>query len=100
MADETFAEAMTHMSSLVNQLIHSLIIGNIQDLTLLMKQLSAHQLIHLEKLIPDHVKRIWVKGLEDDEYYMKLCGAGGGGYMLIYHLNQLPEGEKSILPII
>ncbi|NNF36594.1 MAG: hypothetical protein HKN68_21005 [Saprospiraceae bacterium] len=100
MSDETFAEAMTHMSNLVSQLIHSITIGNIQELTLLMKQLSAHQLIHLDGLIPDQVKNIWVEGLENDDYYMKLCGAGGGGYMLIYGLNKLPQKKESILPII
>lgn len=100
MGNETFAEAMTHMASLASQLIHSLITSNLQDLTILMKQLSAHQLIHLERLIPDQVKRIWIKGLENDDYYMKLCGAGGGGYMLIYCLNNLPQTKESILPII
>lgn len=100
MANETFAEAMTQMSYLVNQLIGSLITNNLQDLTLIMKQLSAHQLIHLERLIPDQVKKIWVNGLENDDYYMKLCGAGGGGYMLIYNLNQLPLEKEKIHSII
>jgi mevalonate kinase len=100
MTDEIFAEAMTQMSVLVNQLINSLLIDDIEDLTLFMKQLSAHQLIHLERLIPESIKILWEEGLENDDYYIKLCGAGGGGYMLIYKINALPESELPILSII
>jgi mevalonate kinase len=27
-------------------------------------------------------REIWRKGLETDRYYLKLCGAGGGGFIL------------------
>ena len=28
------------------------------------------------------VLRIWRNGIESNDYYLKLCGSGGGGYIL------------------
>ncbi len=33
-------------------------------------------------MIPDSFKDIWKKGLDTGEYYLKLCGSGGGGFLL------------------
>ena len=27
-------------------------------------------------------QKVWKKGIETNTYYLKLCGSGGGGYML------------------
>lgn len=49
----------------------------------LWKQLSALQLEHLDEFILDSIRSIWEKGMEHD-YYLKLCGAGGGGMYLCH----------------
>jgi len=33
-------------------------------------------------LIPEHLQGIMKNGLDSGDYYMKICGSGGGGYML------------------
>ena len=33
-------------------------------------------------MIPDSFHDIWLRGIESNEYYLKLCGSGGGGFML------------------
>ena len=33
-------------------------------------------------MIPKNVERLWEKGLETNAYYLKLCGSGGGGFVL------------------
>jgi mevalonate kinase len=38
----------------------------------------------LYPFIPSKVKKIWQEGLDTKSFYMKLCGAGGGGFFLIY----------------
>lgn len=48
------------------------------------KSISQFQLQHMSKMIPAHVLEIWRKGLDSDSYYMKLCGAGGGGSFLVF----------------
>ena len=33
-------------------------------------------------MIPIQFHELWQRGLETNAYYLKLCGSGGGGYML------------------
>ncbi len=46
------------------------------------KRLSTLQLEHLDWLIPTHIRTTWQTWLERDLAYLKLCGAGGGGFFL------------------
>lgn len=46
------------------------------------QQLSALQYQHLSPMVPEHSSRIWKQGLETQAYSIKLCGAGGGGFLL------------------
>lgn len=50
------------------------------------KAISKAQLENLEFLIPGDLKQLWKEGLESDAFTMKLCGAGGGGFMLLHSL--------------
>lgn len=45
-------------------------------------QISAFQLAHFDFMIPDAFKNIWKEGLQSDDFKLKICGAGGGGYLL------------------
>ncbi len=33
-------------------------------------------------MIPNSFHKLWQEGLESNNYYLKLCGSGGGGYIL------------------
>ena len=33
-------------------------------------------------IIPKDFHNIWAKGIESNDYFLKLCGSGGGGYIL------------------
>ena len=33
-------------------------------------------------MIPAQFHKLWKKGIDTNAYYLKLCGSGGGGYML------------------
>ena len=33
-------------------------------------------------MIPTAFHKVWEKGLQTNDYYLKLCGSGGGGYIL------------------
>jgi mevalonate kinase len=45
-------------------------------------KLSTFQFRYLPQMIPDDFKNIWKNGLENGLYTLKLCGAGGGGFLL------------------
>ena len=56
--------------------------GDIKSLFGNTKQLSKVVLNHFKPMIPQQFHELWKKGIETNEYYLKLCGSGGGGYIL------------------
>ena len=44
--------------------------------------LSNFQLENLSHMIPGEFHNIWQNGIDTGDYYLKLCGSGGGGYLL------------------
>ena len=56
--------------------------GNIVSLFSNIKQLSNLVLHNFEPMIPEEFRAIWKQGIETNDYYLKLCGSGGGGYIL------------------
>ncbi len=56
--------------------------GDIKSLFKNTKQLSKVVLNHFKPMIPQQFHELWKKGIETNQYYLKLCGSGGGGYIL------------------
>ncbi|MFV9549997.1 mevalonate kinase [Algibacter sp. PT7-4] len=56
--------------------------GDIKSLFRNTKQLSKIVLNNFKPMIPNQFHELWKKGLETNDYYLKLCGSGGGGYIL------------------
>ncbi|WP_027138410.1 mevalonate kinase family protein [Gaetbulibacter saemankumensis] len=56
--------------------------GDIKSLFKNTKSLSKVVLNHFKPMIPKQFHELWQNGLETNEYYLKLCGSGGGGYIL------------------
>ncbi len=46
------------------------------------KGISQLFLSNFQPMIPKKFEEIWKKGLETNAYYLKLCGSGGGGFLL------------------
>ena len=56
--------------------------GNIQSLFGNLKQLSHVVLDNFKPMIPAKFHALWKNGIDTNDYYLKLCGSGGGGYIL------------------
>ncbi|MGJ8715127.1 MAG: mevalonate kinase family protein [Maribacter stanieri] len=56
--------------------------GNIQSLFGNLKQLSHVVLDNFKPMIPAKFHDLWKNGIDTNDYYLKLCGSGGGGYIL------------------
>ena len=56
--------------------------GNVKSLFGNLKQLSNVVFDHFKPMIPDKFHQLWKQGIETNDYYLKLCGSGGGGYIL------------------
>ena len=56
--------------------------ANFNSLFKNIKILSQLVLKNFKPMIPKDFHNVWAKGIESDEYFLKLCGSGGGGYIL------------------
>jgi len=65
-----------------NNCIKAFLKGEVKELLSNVKELSKFLLEYLNPMIPEKYQRIWKQGLETETYYLKLCGSGGGGYLL------------------
>lgn len=69
--------------------------GETQPLFESLKGLSDLVLQHFSPMIPKALRKLWAKGLSTDDYYLKLCGSGGGGYVLGFTKN-LEQARKQL----
>ncbi len=67
---------------LTNQCITSLIGGDLHTFFDSLNELSDIQLQYMNPMIPYHFQEHWKNGLDTGDYTLKLCGSGGGGYLL------------------
>ena len=56
--------------------------GDIKSLFTNTKQLSKIVLNNFKPMIPEKFHGLWQQGIDSNDYYLKLCGSGGGGYIL------------------
>jgi len=62
--------------------VEDFINGNVKSLFGNLKQLSHVVLDNFKPMIPAKFHQLWQQGIESNDYYLKLCGSGGGGYIL------------------
>lgn len=75
--------------------VEDFINGNVKSLFGNLKQLSNIVLDHFKPMIPIEFHKLWKKGIESNEYYLKLCGSGGGGYILGF-TQDLDKAKKAL----
>lgn len=69
--------------------------GNIKSLFGNLKQLSHVVFDHFKPMIPSKFHQLWQHGIETNDYYLKLCGSGGGGYILGF-TEDLDKAKKAL----
>ena len=69
--------------------------GNFNSLFTNMKILSEVVLENFKPMIPKDFHQLWKKGIESDDYFLKLCGSGGGGYILGFS-KDFQKAKKSL----
>jgi mevalonate kinase len=76
---KTLKEEFIHYN---NACIHSFLNKEMSPLFRNLKKLSVWAYEHFKPMIPESLYKAWKKGLDTNAYYLKLCGSGGGGYIL------------------
>ncbi len=72
------------LSREVNYAIEELLKGQRQRLSHHLWLISKFQWEYFPEMIPTQMRGPWLKGLESGDYILKLCGAGGGGFIIGY----------------
>ncbi|CAI8317045.1 MAG: Uncharacterised protein [Owenweeksia sp. TMED14] len=71
--------------------------GDWDPLFINLKSLSRLALDHFTPMIPNDFHTIWQKGIDSNAYYLKLCGSGGGGYILGFTKN-IEKAQEELSP--
>ncbi len=75
MINEDFAN---YTDACIDNFLH----GDVKSLFGNVKQLSKVVLANFKPMIPKAFHKLWQQGIDTNDYYLKLCGSGGGGYIL------------------
>lgn len=67
---------------LVDDAIHTFLHGQWDLLFDTLHELSLFQFRYFDFMILDAFKNVWLEGLSSDHFKLKICGAGGGGFLL------------------
>ncbi|MEO6132170.1 MAG: hypothetical protein ABIQ02_10000 [Saprospiraceae bacterium] len=76
---------------MVEHAIHFYLAGENRLLEECLSIISQFQREYFTEMIPDHVKKRWDELVNKPGVYVKLCGAGGGGYFMIITSGHLKE---------
>ncbi len=80
-----------HTDACVENFLH----GDIKSLFSNTKKLSKVVLNNFKPMIPEKFHSVWQQGIDTNDYYLKLCGSGGGGYMLGF-TQDLEKAKKAL----
>ncbi len=72
----------TELKQLNDDCIQDFLKGDFAGLFTNLKGLSSFFLQNFKPMIPAHFEKEWQEGIDTNKYYLKLCGSGGGGYIL------------------
>lgn len=69
--------------------------GDVKSLFKNVKSLSHVVLDNFKPMIPSQFHSLWKNGIDTNDYYLKLCGSGGGGYILGF-TEDIEKARKSL----
>jgi len=81
--NKDFADAcQNEFIPLNNACIETFLANDMEAMFKNLSDLSHFQYKNFQPMIPSLYRPLWKYGLQTDDYYLKLCGAGGGGFIL------------------
>jgi mevalonate kinase len=101
-SDKVFKKAVEeNLCALNNLAIQQYLNGEREALFQTYHKLSEFQRKYFIEMIPENCRSIWQQGLETGVFKIKLCGAGGGGFLMgmttdIKQTKYLLKGQDSI----
>lgn len=92
-----FSEMMEkNYKPLMHECINRLIAADWSGMMSALKKLSEIQMLHFSEMIPDNFTALWQQGLKNEHYTLKLCGAGGGGFIMGFASDYIPASQALV----
>ncbi|MFQ3369406.1 MAG: mevalonate kinase [Flavobacteriaceae bacterium] len=79
-----------------NKCVEDFLNGDLGSLFQNTKNLSKIVFDNFKPMIPNKYHSLWKKGIENDSYFLKLCGSGGGGYILGF-AKDIEKAKKELI---
>lgn len=96
MKDEGFRKMINaKFIKYTNSCVDSFVKGDLNNLFKNTKILSKIVFENFKPMIPNRFHKIWKTGIESGSYFLKLCGSGGGGYILGFAPN-IEKAKKDL----
>ncbi len=96
MKDEGFSKMLnSKFIKYTNSCVDSFLKGDLKNLFKNTKILSGIVFENFKPMIPNKFHKIWKTGIESGSYFLKLCGSGGGGYILGFAPN-IEKAKKDL----
>ena len=77
-----------------NSCVDDFLNSNFNSLEKNIKKLSEFTYYNLKNMIPNHIESTWKEGLKSKDYFLKLCGSGGGGYVIGFSFDLLKANNQ------
>ena len=77
-----------------NSCVDDFLNSNFNSLEKNIKKLSEFTYYNLKNTIPNHIESTWKEGLKSNDYFLKLCGSGGGGYIIGFSFDLLKANNQ------
>ncbi len=81
-SDDFSALCSTVLNPITDACIKSFLKSDVRSLYEFFREISDFQFRHFNPMIPKNFQPLWREGLKSEDYYIKLCGAGGGGFLM------------------
>ena len=92
MKNEVFKKMLSkEFIKYTNECIDNFLSADTNNLLENVNELSKIVLKNFKPMIPHNIQAVWKQGISRDSYFLKLCGSGGGGYILGF----TPNFEKA-----
>ncbi len=96
MKNEGFRKMISNeFATTTDACIEDFLQGNVSSLFSNVKSLSKIVLQNFKPMIPNAFHKVWENGIKTNDYYLKLCGSGGGGYILGF-TEDYEKAQKSL----
>jgi mevalonate kinase len=95
-ADHFREQALHQLAAPTTAATHAYLEQTTAQLERALLQIATAQLNLLRDFIPEPFRPVWAEGLQKKQFYLKLCGAGGGGFLIGYSPDrQLPASIEA-----